>query len=171
MPKFTDTKSRSYTVDVTIGTAKRFKSALDVDLMEVFEDKSQLLARLQKPDLELVVDMLWLCCEKQASALNVSQDEFAESLAGDPLNTAIEALLEAIQAFFPDRRNRELLGKAMAAQSKVRTQAGQLVSDRLDRIIDEASDRELARVRSALDGMHGEPSTSSPVSPVSSQMT
>jgi len=169
MPSFEDKKGHRWTVEFTVGTAKRAKSLLEADfLAPPSEDRPSPILRLDT-DAWFLVDMLFLVCEDQAEGppLNVDADEFAERLSGGPLKDAHDALMEALEHFFQSlgrkplvemiRRQREILTQAMAVGAR------KIKGATVDRVITremEALDR---RMDAAIDSTRGSSSTSSPV--------
>ena len=70
----------------------------------------------------LLVDLLWVLVQPQAEAQNVSDEEFGRSLAGDAIDRATKAFLDALVAFFPAQKRR-LLEHALAKLRKLEAAA------------------------------------------------
>lgn len=107
--KFTDAAGDDWFVSLNVATNRRIREELDVDLLNLSDET--LYARLLV-EPELLVDVLQVALEKQAEKRELDAYGFAERLAGDVLEAAALALLEAIADFFPSRR-RQLLEKAI----------------------------------------------------------
>lgn len=148
MASFTDKKSHCWTIDFTVGTARRAKSKLGADFLKpppppksrampavapaaVEEDEVWPVTRLST-DAWFLVDVLFLACEEEAGSLNVDAEEFAERLSGGPLKAAHDALMESLELFFQSLgwtptvemigRNRQILTQAMeVGATKVRS--------------------------------------------------
>ena len=98
MQTFTDIHGRKWTVAVTIGTIKRVKMRLGIDMIdpETFSKQGQ--------DTLSLIDILYVVCQDEADQHGITDEQFACSLAGPSLREAIDAFWEAYLAFFPDPR-------------------------------------------------------------------
>lgn len=128
MPEFNDSEGRSWNVRVTVSTVRAVRDALDVDLMEAVEGK--LLDRLSS-DPVLLVDVLYVVCRTEADGRGVTDMQFGEAMAGDAIEHATMAFLEAIVDFFPNPRDRQNMRKVMAATFKAMDKARDLIENRL----------------------------------------
>ena len=128
MPTFKDNKGREWAVEITVSTIKRVRSLLSVDLLQVAEGKftDALLS-----DPVLLVDVLYVVCKPEADAAGVSDEEFGQAMAGDAIDQATQAFLEALASFFPSRRG-ELLRRVVAATNKAIDKALTLTEERLN---------------------------------------
>ena len=113
MHSFTDTKNRAWNLAVTYASVRRVRELVGVDLLKL-DDK--LFEQLGDP-IKLV-DVLYVLCKPQAEALKVTDEEFGESLAGDVLETASDALMGAVGDFFPSRR-KALLEKLAGTAKRI----------------------------------------------------
>ena len=127
MTKFKDSADREWIVSVTVGAIKNIRTALGVDLA----DPSQAVMERLADDPVLLVDLLWLLCEKQAKEIGITPEQFGESLVGDPIDAATNAMVEAIADFFPGPR-RSLLQRANAKTRAVRQKAESLAMEKLN---------------------------------------
>ena len=122
MPNFQDLQKRRWTVALTISTVKRIRDATGVDLLRVI-DEPDLLKQLAADPIQLV-DVLWVIVQPQAREQGVSDEQFGESLAGEEIEHATAAFLEALVDFFPGarrgtlRRALDRSNKALADQEK-----------------------------------------------------
>ena len=112
MRSFSDGKKREWNLELNVISAKRVKSDTGVDLLDM-ESLSDKLA-----DTYILVDVLWSMIRKQAEALNVDDEDFGASLAGDSIELATTALLEEVIEFFPLPR-RKILFKALAKSKEL----------------------------------------------------
>ncbi len=126
MSKFTDARGRDWVIVVTVGTIKKVREHLSLDLADLSQATMDRLAT----DPCLLVDTLWLIVEADATQRKVSQEGFAEGLVGDPIDLAVSALLGALVDFFPERR-RCLLRETMKAMDEARTTGEKMVMDKL----------------------------------------
>lgn len=156
MAKFQDTAGREWTVEITVQDVKRVRALAGVDLLGVAEEDGRLLASLATDPVALC-DVLYALVKPEADRLGVSDEDFGRGLAGDAIEHATGALMEALIGFFPNPRDRKIMQTAL---EKVRA-AMDLARDRVE--ADLASGRVEAAVESRLAEL-GLPSTSSPAS-------
>jgi len=142
MASFKDNAGRNWTVHIDVGAVKAVRDVLDVDLMDVVEGK--LLEQLAT-DPVLLVDVLYVLCRDQADSQNVSDVDFGRAIAGDVIDMAVDAFLEALVGFFPSRR-RQLLAKARDKYRTLET----MVLDEAERRLD--SDELESRLRREMSG-------------------
>jgi len=160
VPSFTDTTGRDWRVALDVTTVKTVRDRAEVDLADL-EQAPKTFAQLAD-DPVLLVDVLYLVCQSEASDRDVSPEDFGRSLAGDAIEHATAALEEAICDFFP-RGKRSLLQRLRKKLDQVREKTVDLIETNLqDPEIDEAinqavkdqMDREraayLTRLRSAM---------------------
>jgi hypothetical protein len=156
MKTFTDTAGRTWTLTLTIDAAKRVKSLLDVNLLELEAGDASggppLLTRLGT-DVILLCDVIFALVKPQADAAGVSDQEFAAALGGDAVLAAQTAFYEELVDFFR-KLGRGDLAKAVNAQRRMIDLAVARIETRIDRLDLEA----------AIETTLGEPSTSSPPS-------
>ena len=130
MASFKDTAGRDWTVDITVQTLKRIKSALNIDLLDNQGGKGILGQMAADPIL--VCDILYVACQDQAEKAGVSDEDFGSALGGDALQAGIDALLEAFIGFFPNRAQRAALGRAWEKMGKLTEMAIEAVQETLD---------------------------------------
>jgi hypothetical protein len=112
MPQvFCDNANRKWSLAINTATIKRVKEIMGVNLLDVVGGK--LMDKIAS-DPALFADILFVLVKPQADALGVSDVDFGEALAGDEIEAASMALIQALVDFFPKGR-REVLGKAIAA--------------------------------------------------------
>ena len=152
MKTFTDTAGRTWTVALTIDAAKRVKSLLDVNLLELEAGDPPLLTRLGT-DVILLCDVIFALVKPQADAAGVSDEQFAAALGGDVVLAAQTAFYGELVDFFR-KLGRGDLAKAVDAQRRMIDLAVARIETRIDKLDLEA----------AVETTLGEPSTSSPPS-------
>ena len=140
--KFTDDNGDDWLVAITVATVKRLRALLDVDLMTILDERGQLLGRFVD-DPVLLADVLYVICKPQADEREVSDEQFGGLLAGDTLEKATGAFLEALVDFFPlatkRKALRRLLEKIHDAQEKAIGLATKKLEDpELDKRIESA---------------------------------
>ena len=105
MRAFTDNKGVEHKVSFSVGTMRKVKAELDIDLTKLTEQNAIELMQ----DVSACVDILHIATETELDA-----DEFAGRLGGDSCENGIHAMFEAIADFFPKHRR----GAMQAATSK-----------------------------------------------------
>lgn len=125
MKKFLDSSGREWSLNVTIGDAKRIKSNLSVDLL----DHRQITELAGDP--YKLADVIYSLCGSQAKAAGVTDEQFGEGLAGDAIDDATTALLEAITDFFP-KRQRPALISLLAKIKEANTKGAELAEAKLN---------------------------------------
>lgn len=105
MFSFVDLENREWKLSITIGSVRQVKETLGVDLLGFPE----ILEKLSG-DIYTLVNVLFVLVKPQADKLNVTDEDFGYALGGDVLEKAVDALMEELINFFPQRR-RELLQK------------------------------------------------------------
>ena len=133
MPKFTDRTGRVWIVELDVATLNRIRAKLEVDLYSALDDEFSGLRSLLE-DLPKLVDVLYLACEREAKEKNVSDEDFGRSLAGDALEDAGHALVDALIDFFPHRKARDALQRAVRISRQRQNQTLDRVLDGLDAI-------------------------------------
>lgn len=128
MQKFIDRAGRIWIVDIDNTTLRRVKSLTGVHLLEAID--GDLVTRLSTDPL-LLGDVLYAICKPQADNQQVSEESFGEGLAGNAIDDASAALLEALIGYFPESRRR-LLRKAAEKQKMIETRGLTAIEKRLD---------------------------------------
>jgi len=151
---FKDNEAREWTVTITVATVKRVKALAGVDLMTVLD--TDLLQRLSS-DAVLLVDTVYAICKPQIDQRKLTDEDFAEAMAGMALADAADAFLEEMVEFFPPPR-RELLAKALGKMKTVEKMAIEAGVEKIDNMDIE---------KEVQDAMSGRPSGASPDSSAS----
>ena len=79
----------------------------------------------------LLGDVLFAICKPQADQQQITDEAFGEGLAGNSIDDATGALLEALISYFPESRRR-LLRKAAEKQKLIETRGISAIEKRLD---------------------------------------
>ena len=128
MQKFIDRRGRVWIVDIDNPTLRRVKALTDVRLLDAID--GDLVTRLSSDPL-LLGDVLFAICKPQADQQDVDDEAFAEGLAGDSIDEACKALVDALVAYFPESRRR-LLRKAADKQKMIEMRGLDAIEKRLD---------------------------------------
>ncbi len=128
MQKFIDRRGRVWIVDIDNTTLRRVKALTDVRLLDAID--GDLISQLSSDPL-ILGDVLFAICKPQADQQNVDDESFAEGLAGDSIDEACKALVDALVAYFPESRRR-LLRKAADKQKMIETRGLAAIEKRLD---------------------------------------
>jgi hypothetical protein len=164
MQSFTDSSGVLWDVNVTVETVRRVKRLIDVDLLDAV--KGEFIAGLADDPVQLA-DVLYCVCKPQADKLGVTDEQFGERLAGDVIDHATAALLEALVNFFP-KRQRSLLELTAATVNEALALASEkdkarMKDPRVLKKISQIVDAENERLIASLDTV-GSRSISSPAS-------
>ncbi len=164
--KFTDATGTDWLVAVNVTTIKRVRDLLKdddgtpVNLLAVVEKKGTLMKQLAT-DPVLLVNVVYVLCQRQCQERNISDEQFGELMAGDVIESATVALLEDLRDFFP-KGQRELIGTALAKLKKFEALALERARERVDSPeFDAAIERRITEAFAELNGSF----TSSPASP------
>lgn len=118
MSSFKDNTGREWKLRLTVGVVTDVKRETGVDLGKVTQADTAWITFLFGDPGRLVA-VLWVLCEKQATAVGVTPEDFGHLFDGTTLEAAGEAFAGAIADFFPRSRIakaiRESLGKILAA--------------------------------------------------------
>lgn len=136
MKSFQDCKGRSWDVTITVATIKRVRSLAGVDLMEAID--GEIIDRMGA-DPVLLVNVLYAVCKPQADAAMLNDEDFGESMAGDAIEHATAALIEALIDFFPNARDRAALREVYQAAMEVTETTRKIRDERISQgVIKEA---------------------------------
>jgi hypothetical protein len=128
MQKFVDRAGHIWIVDIDNTTLRRVKNLTGVQLLEAID--GDLITRLSSDPL-LLGDVLYAICKPQADHQQITDEAFGEGLAGNSIDDATSALLEALINYFPESRRR-LLRKAAEKQKLIETRGLSAIEKRLD---------------------------------------
>lgn len=137
MQSFRDNEGRTWAVAVDVASIKRARALAGFDLAGVL-DRREDVDRLAR-DPVLLVDVLYAVCKPEADSRGVSDEDFGRAMAGDALEHAVNALVEAIVSFSPNPRVRAMHRLALAKARTAETKA----LDALERGFEARVDREL----------------------------
>lgn len=106
--KFTDNTGLEWSVVLTIGSMRRIKTQLGIDLSGVLNNKDSFLSVIRDP--LYIFDMIYIICEKQAAERGISPEMFGESIAsGDVVEAATNCMIQAIANFTSPQQGKLLM--------------------------------------------------------------
>jgi len=126
MRRFTDTKGRTWDIELNVRQMKRVRDILGIDLVNIISTgkdgavATDTLDRVANDPI-LLVDILWVLCEGQAKSAGVTDEDFGSSLAGESIAEATRAFLDELADFFPGAR-RLFLRKAVDLARRFETE-------------------------------------------------
>jgi len=155
---FRDNAGRLWDLRLSIAAVKRVRNELQVDLLG--KDFAKVVDQVFG-DLVTLCNVAYVVVKPEADRLGVTDEQFGVAMAGDAIEEAIYALMDAMRDFTPNPRDRARVGKVLELARKgieaSRTKA------------DQALERGIEEVNRRL--MDGEPSTRPPESPESTRTT
>ena len=98
MHSFKDNAGNSWDVEITIGSVKRVRSLLDVDLLNLDSGDPPLLTRLG--EIELLCDVIFALLKPQADERNITDEEWAAGMGGEAILSAQGAFYAELADFF-----------------------------------------------------------------------
>jgi hypothetical protein len=114
---FTDREGRKWCLALTVGTVRRVQSLTGINLGALDQKMFDSLAT----DWAKLVDVICAVVRPQLEEHGLSDEDFAESLGGDELHEATEALLAALVDFSHPKR-RPALRKAIERMHELEDQ-------------------------------------------------
>lgn len=152
MKSFTDNTGRSWSIVMTIGSVKRVRDLLGVNLLEPESGDPPLMTRLGTDEI-LLCDVIYCLIKPQAEEQGVSDEQFGAALGGEAILSAQKAFYDELIDFF-QLRGRKDRAKMMEKQAQIINLSIEKAEMEIDGIDLEQS------VNSAF----GKPSTKSPES-------
>ncbi len=124
MHSFKDSLGQEWNLKITIGTMRRIKSELDLDL-------AAMMQKAEGVDLMTFVDILYVICREQCVDAGISDEQFGERLYGDGLESASDAFMNAYADFCPSHQ-RKLLQAMMAKIEQGRGEETEKMMEKLE---------------------------------------
>jgi len=115
MKSFRDSTGREWVITLTLGSAMKVKSKLDVDLLQPEAGDPPLLTRLGTDEM-LLAEVICALLESQFEKHNVTEDDVRNAFDGQALLAAQKAFYEELVDFFLNR-GRTDRANAVAKQS------------------------------------------------------
>jgi hypothetical protein len=110
--KFKDSAGREYDVVFHVGTLARIRENEKIDPMWIFSTNEAERAKACDPVSVAVI--VWNMVKASAEKQGVNRDAFFDTIGGENLQAAIDAMIEALISFSPSPRARELMRVAWA---------------------------------------------------------
>jgi len=104
---FTDANGRDWSISITIAQVKKLRDKCDVDL--VADNLGETLTQIGNDPVALC-DCIYTLCEDQIEKAGLSPEQFGEALAGDSIDDATDAFLDALVEFTPKKKRAILRG-------------------------------------------------------------
>lgn len=159
MRTFRDTVGRSWNLALNVYAVKKVRDLLKVDLLDLGLDAGKpgegLLYRMIADPI-LLVDVLFVTCKDQADKIGVTDEQFAQAMAGDVIDVATKAFLEELADFTPSPRDRSRARKVM--------EATWTMIDKAQDLLDAKAATELPAAMAGVLSALGSSSTNSPAS-------
>lgn len=117
--------SREWTCIINVAKIRAARELTGVDLLNALD--GELLRSITEDPVKLS-DIMWAVSKTQADDKQVTKESFEEAFTGDAIESAGDALIEALINFFQSSRRdvlRRAWKKTRDAQSEVMTMAGQ----------------------------------------------
>ena len=146
MRVFSDKTGQQWEIALTVGSVRRVKGLISVDLLHIDQGDPPLMTRMAT-DIVLLCDILYALCKPQADIDNVSDEAFGELLDGDAILRANRSFYEEMVEFF-QKAGRPDMARAMSKQLRVI----ELGIQRVDREIDSLEPEKI--VGEAFTGLH-----------------
>ncbi|MCD4823211.1 MAG: hypothetical protein K8S55_01275 [Phycisphaerae bacterium] len=132
MKTFTDAAGRTWTINLTLGTAMAVKDKLDIDLLQPEAGDPPLLTRLGTDEI-LLGEVLCALLEDQFEAHKVTAADVRNAFDGQTILAAQKAFYEELVDFFQSR-GRADRAKAVATQMKMIDAAVTAIETRIDNL-------------------------------------
>lgn len=129
MHNFRDALGRDWSLVVNVGTAKKVRTLVKVDLFALYQSEAQRVFA----DPCLLVDVLYVLCQEQCKQRGISDEQFGEGLLGDAIEHASSALLEEVADFFPSSR-REILRQTLRKSEQIAEQMTQRAQNAIEKL-------------------------------------
>ena len=97
--QFTDSKNRTWTVEITFDAIRRVRAELDINLANIVDGEPPLLATLQSDPI-LLIDTICAIVKPQLDEAGVTTEQFGQALGGKAIADANAAFWKALADFF-----------------------------------------------------------------------
>ncbi len=130
MAKFTDDEGRDWLVRVDVTSIRNVRENCNGLDLGSLSNIAETFVRMAD-DPELLCNVLYVVCEKQATERNITDGDFGHLLLGDVIENATMALEVAITDFFPQKK-RLLLQRLREKVDRVQAAGLDLVTEKLE---------------------------------------
>lgn len=128
MQQFTDTKGRTWQLELNGLTLKRVKDDTNLLLTSICDDDCRIFAELVGDPL-LLISVLWSMVRCSDAAKDVDEQSFSEGFAGKVLTESRKALIEETLDFSDDPALRRLIEKATEIGSTLKAKASKVLEE------------------------------------------
>jgi hypothetical protein len=132
MRTFADKKGREWSIEITIGSIKRVRDLLGLNLAQPYDGSPPLQARLAS-DIIAFCDALYALVKPQADEAGIDDAKFAELIHGDAILKASDAFWEEWRDFFQSA-GRTDAAKAISKQRQMTRLAVETAEKRVEQI-------------------------------------
>lgn len=135
---FKDDEGREWHLRLNHTLVAEIRDALGVNLHHV-DEQAKALQRMAE-DPVLLVNVVYLVCERQCQRLKISDEDFGRGFGGDTYQAAVEAFQEAVLLFTPPPR-RDVARFAMSMTTGAMESATETVKQVLQKTMDDAQSK------------------------------
>ena len=131
MHTFIDKKNRTWKIDLNFYVVRQIRERCQINLDNIIEEKAKPIEILANNPQKLV-DTLFVICEEQLKAADLTDIDFAKGFGGDTLELATKAFLEELYEYLPSSSRRILkpmLEWSQAEQEKSIVEIEQILQD------------------------------------------
>lgn len=96
-----DLKGRQWELQITVGTIKRVRSKLDMDLYNI-GDEGFIKTIIDDP-IKLI-ELFWVILEDEVEKQEIDEAEFCKGWAGEVIEIATNLFIEELIEFFPPKK-------------------------------------------------------------------
>jgi len=143
-PAIIDLQERRWPLRITPPVARRLRDELGIDLLAVTAPPEQNPFVRLSNDQYLLSDVLWSLAQPLAEARQITREAFEDSV-WPVVDQAVEALLDAVVASFPEKK-RAGLRKLIDAQNAALDRVMERMTPEIDRLVDAAVDEAIEKV-------------------------
>lgn len=125
MAQFTDASGRSWQVSINVYALKQLRDVLKLDMLQANANGEDGLQRLIQDPI-LLIDALYVICKTQCDLAKITDEDFGRLMAGDVLQNATAAFMDAYADFFPGARRstiQKMVGKLREVDTLLTTNA------------------------------------------------
>lgn len=152
--QFKDLSGRVWTLVLTVDVYLKLNQKYGVDVNDIFDNQDNWLTKLlAQDDMITFLQILHDLCEKERVSKDISADDFFESLCGDTLGPASEALVASVVNFLPSHRRvavksiMEAMKKGLMKSSEKASQLQPEIDAWLDKNVDKEFDNLKKRIQ------------------------
>lgn len=135
---FKDDLGREWSLRLDFSLVRSIRDAVGIDLLNLEQQGSSLQKMADDP--ALLVDVVYLMCEKQCQRRKISDEEFGQGFTGETFQLAAAAFMEALISFTPPPR-RDLAKFAMTMTTGAMEAANETAKQIIQKTLDEAQER------------------------------